>query len=103
MFCLYVYRSRDFTFEIFCRETIPIRGQYEQQCNAAGLKEMGVLCLKNAEDDFKNNFYNWILSDHIIQADYSNSVSQCLEYLFSKREMENETVSGNSAFLNFIL
>ena len=26
---------------------IPIRGQYEQQCNAAALKEMGVSCQNN--------------------------------------------------------
>jgi uncharacterized protein (TIGR00661 family) len=65
---------------------IPIRGQYEQACNAAALKEMGVLCLKNTEDDFKNHFYNWILSDHIIQTDYSKTIPQCLEYLFSNKE-----------------
>ena len=65
---------------------IPIRGQYEQVCNAAALREIGVLCLKNTEDDFKNHFYNWILSDHIIQTDYSKSIPQCLESLFSNKE-----------------
>jgi uncharacterized protein (TIGR00661 family) len=67
---------------------IPIRGQYEQVCNAAALKEMGVLCLKNTEDDFKNHFYNWIFADAIIQIDYSKSIPQCLEYLFSNKEKE---------------
>jgi len=65
---------------------IPIRGQYEQLCNAAALKEMGVLCLKNTEDDFKNHFYSWILSDHTEQIDYSKSIPLCLEYLFSNKE-----------------
>jgi hypothetical protein len=35
--------------------------------NAAALKEIGVLCLKNTEDGFKNHFYNWMLSDKTIQ------------------------------------
>ncbi|MES1197897.1 MAG: glycosyltransferase family protein [Chitinophagaceae bacterium] len=69
--------------------TIPIRGQYEQLCNAAALEEMGVICLKNTTDDFINHFYKWILSDKIIQTDYGSSVTQSLEYLFSnKRDIE---------------
>ena len=66
---------------------IPIRGQYEQLCNAAALEEMGVLCLKNTMDDFKNHFYKWILSDTIIQADYSNSIPESLEYLFTNQKV----------------
>lgn len=85
--------------------SIPIRGQYEQLCNAVALEEMGVLCLKNTTEDFENIFYKWILSGPIIQNDYSNSIPESLEYLFSGNETmetENETATGGSAFLNFV-
>lgn len=39
---------------------IPIRGQYEQQCNGAALKKLGVTVLDKLDDDFKNHFDRWI-------------------------------------------
>src|SRR5260221_2888800 len=36
---------------------IPIRGQFEQFCNEAALKVVGVVCLKDTESDFNNTFY----------------------------------------------
>jgi uncharacterized protein (TIGR00661 family) len=39
---------------------IPIKGQYEQQCNAAALKKIGVKTLDNLDDDFTDAFNNWV-------------------------------------------
>ncbi|MDZ4793281.1 MAG: glycosyltransferase family protein, partial [Bacteroidota bacterium] len=39
---------------------IPIKGQYEQICNAVALKEMGVTCLKKIGGDFEAQFNQWI-------------------------------------------
>ena len=57
--------------------------QYEQQCNAAALQQMGVLCLKTINENFPNHFYNWINSKDHPKADYSNSINESLTYLFS--------------------
>lgn len=69
---------------------IPIKGQYEQQCNAAALKEMGVYCLKKIEEDFKDHFYKWIHTEQSIQVDYRHSIPQCLDYLFSHKQVLEE-------------
>ena len=83
---------------------IPIKGQYEQQCNAAALKEMGVYCLKNIKQDFEKNFYNWIESTNIVPVNFGNSMDQCLDSLFSEPvfipfEKKSVTPAGMLSFL----
>ncbi len=68
--------------------SIPIRGQYEQQCNAAALEEMGIMCLPNISNDFEAHFEEWISASQTLQVNYSKSTSQCLEYLFSESVQE---------------
>jgi uncharacterized protein (TIGR00661 family) len=63
--------------------SIPIRSQYEQQCNAAALQEMGIRVLKTIDHTFKDHVEEWIDNDERIQMDYSKSIPQSLEYLFS--------------------
>jgi len=41
---------------------IPISGQYEQQCNAAALEQMGINKLDKLDDDFTGHFNEWIQS-----------------------------------------
>lgn len=73
---------------------IPIRGQYEQLCNAAALEEMNVLCLKNTADSFEDHFYNWVASDIIIRNDYSRTIPECLDYLFSSQDGKETLISN---------
>ncbi|HKZ67987.1 MAG TPA: glycosyltransferase family protein [Chitinophagaceae bacterium] len=63
--------------------TIPIRSQYEQQCNAAALKQLGILRLKRIDNDFKDHLYNWMNAGSVVKMDYSKTIPQCLEYLFA--------------------
>ncbi len=63
--------------------TIPIRGQYEQQCNAAALKQLGVLHLKNIDAGFKTHLHNWMNEGKIIKMNYNQTIPQCLDYLFA--------------------
>lgn len=39
---------------------IPIKGQYEQLCNAAALKKIGVRTPDNLDDGFTDTFNNWV-------------------------------------------
>lgn len=62
--------------------TIPIRSQYEQQCNAAALKQLGILKLKSIDVDFKDHLHNWMNAGRSLKMDYSQTIPQCLNYLF---------------------
>ena len=63
--------------------TIPIRSQYEQQCNAAALEKLGVLKLKSIDSDFETQLYKWLNEGKVVKMDYSQTIPQCLEFLFS--------------------
>lgn len=39
---------------------LPIRGQYEQLCNAAALKDFGVTIIDKIGDDFTEQVYQWL-------------------------------------------
>lgn len=62
--------------------SIPIRGQYEQMCNAAALQQMGVMTLDKINGNFKQDFERWINDYKPIQKDYSKSVETSMERLF---------------------
>ena len=56
---------------------IPIRGQYEQQCNAAALEQMGIKKLDKLDDDFTNHFNEWIESKPI-KVNYDHSTEDII-------------------------
>ena len=64
---------------------IPIRGQYEQCCNSAALKEMGVMTLPCIDDDFEQQFEKWQNEYKSIKMDYSKTIPQSMERLFATR------------------
>lgn len=66
--------------------TIPIRGHYEQLCNAEALEQMGVLRLNQIGPDFKNQFENWINARTRVNVDYRHSIARSLHCLFSLKE-----------------
>ena len=65
---------------------IPIRGQYEQVCNAAALEKLGIICLKTIDKDFSSIFYKWIEEKKSVCIDYSKTIPEALEYLFDLHE-----------------
>lgn len=62
---------------------IPIKGQYEQQCNAAALIEMGIPCLEKAGEELIKLVPQWIASPPPCRIDYSGSVPASIDYLMS--------------------
>jgi uncharacterized protein (TIGR00661 family) len=69
---------------------IPIKGQYEQLCNIAALEKVGIKCLPKIGDDFVQVFYEWMRNRSSIQFDYSKTVPNAVEYLFSVHEKMKE-------------
>jgi len=80
--------------------SIPIRGQYEQVCNAAALERLGVICLKTIDENFSSIFYKWMEQKNFVRIDYSKTVPEALQYLFALNEqmklnkIERELISN---------
>jgi uncharacterized protein (TIGR00661 family) len=49
---------------------VPMKGQYEQQCNAAALKKMGVPVLKSFKLKNLDKIKNWLKDGTIVEVDY---------------------------------
>ncbi len=62
---------------------IPIRGQYEQRCNAAALASLGVTVISKPGKDFYSAFYSWLAEATPVKMDYSRSIEECIHYLFN--------------------
>lgn len=60
---------------------IPMKNQYEQQCNALALKEMGAATLKKLSKKRIPKIAKWIQSDKIIEVDYPDITEDILEAL----------------------
>ena len=61
---------------------IPIRGQYEQCCNAAALKRMGIMTLEKINGNFAADFEQWMNHYKPVQIDYSQSIPKSMDKLF---------------------
>lgn len=59
---------------------IPIRGHYEQQCNAAALEQLGIIKLDKLDDDFKAHFHNW-LEAKPIKVNYDHSTEDIISHV----------------------
>lgn len=66
--------------------SIPIRGQYEQVCNASALENLGITCLKTIDESFPVVFNSWMKTNNRVKVNYSNTIPEALEYLFSLYE-----------------
>ncbi|MBS1510825.1 MAG: glycosyl transferase [Bacteroidetes bacterium] len=63
---------------------IPMKGQYEQQCNAAALKEMGVPVLKSLKKKHIEKIQDWADSKQFIAVNYSNSTERIISMIIKK-------------------
>ena len=61
---------------------IPIRNHYEQECNAAALKKMGVPVVYEAGDNFDEIIENWLNSSIIYPKMQANNIDETLQFLF---------------------
>lgn len=63
---------------------IPMKGQYEQQCNAAALKMMGVPVLKNLKTKQYQVVKDWIDTGKKLEVDFPDDTEIIIEELFYK-------------------
>lgn len=60
---------------------VPMRGQYEQQCNAAALKKMGVPVIKNLKDQNVSTIDAWLDNPAVITVDFPDQTEALVKEL----------------------
>ena len=74
--------------------SIPIQNHYEQQCNAAAIKQLGVKVLQDIGDDFADIIDKWFSEKNNNPRIEANNITETLEYLFdtypTKQKIEKE-------------
>ncbi len=58
---------------------IPMKGQYEQQCNAAALRELGVPVLKNLSSKHMHYLDTWIANDARVKVNYPDKTETIID------------------------
>jgi uncharacterized protein (TIGR00661 family) len=61
---------------------VPMRRQYEQQCNAEALERLGVPVVRDLGNEFENKLCDWINSNFAFNADYKNNLPLIVERIF---------------------
>ena len=63
---------------------VPMKWQYEQQCNAAALKEIGVPVLKKLNVEKINKVQSWVDSEHKVDIHYPDRTDFIISKLFEE-------------------
>ena len=62
---------------------IPMKGQFEQKCNAAALKKMGVPVLKSLKKKHIAKIEDWVNNNQIISVDYKDQTEEIIDKIIS--------------------
>ncbi len=61
---------------------VPMKGQYEQQCNAEALRQMGVEVCGKITDYFSDVLENWLKHIQPLQVNYQDETAQIIKGIF---------------------
>ena len=67
---------------------IPMKGQYEQECNAAALNELGFKTLDQIDDNFEAHVEEWLNSDFRYRADFRNNIPEIIEFILESNDTD---------------
>lgn len=73
---------------------VPMKGQYEQQCNAAALKKMGIPVIKNLKSKQLEKIRNWVNFSRTITVEYSDITENIIDELLTDHEELMKTKTG---------
>lgn len=63
---------------------IPMKTQYEQQCNAAALADVGVPVINTLSDNYFDEIKAWLDSDNRVKVDYPDITDKVIDDLMSR-------------------
>lgn len=67
---------------------IPMRGQYEQQCNAAALKDMGVPVIKSLKKKHLPAIEKWLKANDVVQVNYPDTTEAILTEIINTHSLQ---------------
>ncbi len=76
---------------------IPMKGQYEQQCNAAALAKIGVPVLKKLKLSKIARIIDWIKDDNVVAVNYPDITSNIIDDVFNKHTSTAKDVAAVDA------
>jgi len=68
---------------------IPMKGQYEQQCNMAALQAMGVPVLKSLKKKYLESIKEWIDTHHNVDVNYPDITENVIDQLLESSWVTN--------------
>lgn len=68
---------------------IPMKGQYEQQCNAAALSTMGVPVIKTLKKKHLDKIKDWVNGKQSVPVNYPNNTERILNMVIGKHSSES--------------
>jgi uncharacterized protein (TIGR00661 family) len=78
---------------------IPMKNQYEQSCNAAALKQMGVPVLKGIKQKHMDALSEWIQSKRRINVNYPDMTDELIKRIVKKHATKKVAHQVNSPIL----
>ncbi|ANW95748.1 glycosyl transferase [Wenyingzhuangia fucanilytica] len=69
---------------------IPMKNQYEQQCNAAALKTLGVPVIKKLKDKHTQIVHKWIVEEQNIPVDYPDETEKIIDLILSTHSSKSK-------------
>lgn len=78
---------------------VPMENQYEQHCNAAALRFLGVTVLKNLKKTQFEKLEKWLSSDLVIDVDFPDLTHEIIQNLLNDHLVSNLSAI-NSSLLN---
>lgn len=72
---------------------IPMKNQYEQQLNAAALREMGVPVIKSLRDKYDMVIASWIANDRCVEVNYPDSTKEIIDHIIQNHTGMNEFIN----------
>lgn len=77
---------------------IPMKGQYEQHCNAAALKQMGVPVIKSLKTKHVDKIKNWINSKDKVTVNYFNMTESIINIILQKHAVSSPIMLGKKMY-----
>ncbi len=81
---------------------IPMKNQYEQQCNAAALLQMGVPVIKSLKDKHLPAILHWLAEGRVVPVHYPDDTTEILNMLISNHGVQSKGLKlGETGFRDF--
>jgi uncharacterized protein (TIGR00661 family) len=68
---------------------IPMKGQFEQLCNAAALREMGVPVIKSLKPKHADSIQDWIRNGKVVEVNYPERTEEIINGILSIHEQSS--------------